>query len=101
MGSIGDAATTSFFPAKPLGCYGDGGAGFTNDDGLAELLRSLSMHGQGDDRYDNVRVGLNSRLDTDPGGDPDREAARSSPTRSRQRDAVAKRYNDRLCRRFN
>ncbi len=63
-GAIGDAASTSFFPAKPLGCYGDGGACFTADDGLAEALRSLRMHGQGGDRYEHVRIGLNSRLDT-------------------------------------
>ncbi len=63
-GSIGDAASTSFFPAKPLGCYGDGGASFTNDDELAELLKSVRVHGQGSDRYENVRIGLNSRLDT-------------------------------------
>ncbi|GAA0542369.1 dTDP-4-amino-4,6-dideoxygalactose transaminase [Rhizomicrobium palustre] len=63
-GSIGDAAATSFFPAKPLGCYGDGGACFTNDDETAELLKSIRMHGQGSDRYENVRIGLNSRLDT-------------------------------------
>jgi dTDP-4-amino-4,6-dideoxygalactose transaminase len=63
-GSIGDASGTSFFPAKPLGCYGDGGCSFTNDDGLAELLRSIRIHGQGADRYENVRIGMNSRLDT-------------------------------------
>lgn len=63
-GSFGDAATTSFFPAKPLGCYGDGGAIFTDDDELAALLRSLTVHGKGDDKYDNVRLGYNSRLDT-------------------------------------
>ena len=63
-GSFGDAATTSFFPAKPLGCYGDGGAIFTNDDGLAELVQSLKVHGKGTDKYDNVRIGINSRLDT-------------------------------------
>jgi dTDP-4-amino-4,6-dideoxygalactose transaminase len=63
-GSIGDAATTSFFPAKPLGCYGDGGAIFTADDGMAETLRSLRIHGQGIDKYDNVRIGMNGRLDT-------------------------------------
>jgi dTDP-4-amino-4,6-dideoxygalactose transaminase len=63
-GSLGDAAATSFFPAKPLGCYGDGGACFTGDDGLAETLRSLRMHGQGTDRYEHARIGLNSRLDT-------------------------------------
>lgn len=62
--AVGDAASTSFFPAKPLGCYGDGGATFTNDDGLAELLRSIRMHGQGADKYENVRIGVNSRLDT-------------------------------------
>lgn len=63
-GSFGDAATTSFFPAKPLGCYGDGGAIFTNDDQLASLLESLKVHGKGEDKYDNVRIGVNSRLDT-------------------------------------
>lgn len=63
-GSFGDAATTSFFPAKPLGCYGDGGAIFTNDDELAELLNSLKVHGKGDNKYDNVRIGVNSRLDS-------------------------------------
>ncbi|MEI7667553.1 MAG: DegT/DnrJ/EryC1/StrS family aminotransferase [Erysipelotrichaceae bacterium] len=62
--SFGDAATTSFFPAKPLGAYGDGGAIFTNDDDLAHLLKSLKVHGKGSDKYDNVRIGLNSRLDT-------------------------------------
>lgn len=63
-GSFGQAAATSFFPAKPLGCYGDGGAIFTDDDALAELLRSLKAHGKGEDKYENVRVGLNSRLDS-------------------------------------
>lgn len=62
--SFGQFATTSFFPAKPLGCYGDGGAIFTNDDHFAELSKSIRAHGKGSDRYDNVRVGLNSRLDT-------------------------------------
>lgn len=63
-GSFGDIATTSFFPAKPLGCYGDGGAIFTNNDEYAELLKSLRIHGKGADKYDNVRIGVNSRLDT-------------------------------------
>ncbi len=63
-GGIGDAAATSFFPAKPLGCFGDGGATFTNDDGLNDLLRSIRVHGQGSDKYENVRIGVNSRLDT-------------------------------------
>lgn len=63
-GSFGDIGTTSFFPAKPLGCYGDGGAVFTNNDEYAELLRSIRIHGKGSDKYDNVRIGMNSRLDT-------------------------------------
>lgn len=63
-GSFGTITTTSFFPAKPLGCYGDGGAMFTNDDALADLLRSLRFHGKGHEKYDNVRIGNNSRLDT-------------------------------------
>jgi dTDP-4-amino-4,6-dideoxygalactose transaminase len=62
--SFGDVSTTSFFPAKPLGCYGDGGAIFTDDDDMAELIRSYRIHGKGKDKYDNVRIGLNSRLDT-------------------------------------
>ncbi len=62
--SFGDIATTSFFPAKPLGCYGDGGALFTDNDDYAAMLRSLRVHGKGTDKYDNVRLGLNSRLDT-------------------------------------
>ncbi|GAL22092.1 glutamate-UDP-2-acetamido-2-deoxy-D-ribohex-3-uluronic acid aminotransferase (PLP cofactor) [Vibrio maritimus] len=63
-GSFGDIATTSFFPAKPLGCYGDGGAIFTNNDEYAELIKSYRVHGKGKDKYDNVRIGMNSRLDT-------------------------------------
>lgn len=62
--SFGDIATTSFFPAKPLGCYGDGGAIFTNSDEWAKLVQSYKVHGKGEDKYDNVRIGLNSRLDT-------------------------------------
>lgn len=62
--SFGNAATTSFFPAKPLGCYGDGGAIFTDDDETAKILCSLRVHGKGEDKYDNVRIGMNSRLDT-------------------------------------
>lgn len=62
--SFGDAATTSFFPAKPLGCYGDGGAIFTDNDELDLLLRSLCVHGKGREKYENIRIGRNSRLDT-------------------------------------
>ena len=61
--SFGDVSTTSFFPAKPLGCYGDGGAVFTDDDAWASLVRSYAVHGRGAGKYDNVRVGMNSRLD--------------------------------------
>jgi dTDP-4-amino-4,6-dideoxygalactose transaminase len=64
IGTIGLATTTSFFPAKPLGCYGDGGAVFTDDDELAAAMRSVRNHGQGAERYDYVRLGLNGRLDT-------------------------------------
>ena len=63
-GALGDIAATSFFPAKPLGCYGDGGAVFTDDDNLAELARSIRVHGMGANRYDNVRTGITGRLDT-------------------------------------
>lgn len=62
--SFGDISTTSFFPAKPLGCYGDGGAVFTDNDEWASLMRSYRIHGKGADKYDNVRIGINSRLDT-------------------------------------
>ncbi len=64
LGTFGLATATSFFPAKPLGCYGDGGAIFTDDAALAETLRSIRVHGQGSDKYDNVRLGITGRLDT-------------------------------------
>ncbi|MBN8990887.1 MAG: DegT/DnrJ/EryC1/StrS family aminotransferase [Rhizobiales bacterium] len=64
LGTFGLATATSFFPTKPLGCFGDGGAIFTNDGKLAETLRSIRVHGQGSDKYDNVRLGLTGRLDT-------------------------------------
>lgn len=63
-GALAPVAATSFFPAKPLGCYGDGGAVFTDDDDLAEVLGSIRVHGQGRHKYENVRLGLNGRLDT-------------------------------------
>lgn len=63
-GSFGDIAATSFFPSKPLGCYGDGGAVFTDDDAIANTIMSLRSHGKGIDKYHNVRIGINSRLDT-------------------------------------
>jgi dTDP-4-amino-4,6-dideoxygalactose transaminase len=89
--ATGDAAATSFFPAKPLGCYGDGGATFTNDDGLAELLRSIRMHGQGADRYENVRIGVNSRLDTIQAAIL-LEKLKVFPAEIEMREAVARRY---------
>jgi UDP-2-acetamido-2-deoxy-ribo-hexuluronate aminotransferase len=62
--SFGTIACTSFFPAKPLGCYGDGGMCFTDDDRFVDLLRSIRVHGQGSDKYENIRIGINGRLDT-------------------------------------
>jgi len=96
-GGIGDAATTSFFPAKPLGCYGDGGAIFTNDDELAELLRSIRVHGQGKDKYENVRIGVNSRLDTIQAAILI-EKLKLFPAEIQSRNTIAKRYNDGLGR---
>jgi dTDP-4-amino-4,6-dideoxygalactose transaminase len=64
VGTLAPVTTTSFFPSKPLSCYGDGGAVFTDDDDLAAVMRSLRIHGQGADKYDNVRIGINGRLDT-------------------------------------
>ena len=64
IGNFGDIATTSFYPSKPLGCYGDGGCVFTNNDSLAEKIRSFRVHGEGVSKYDNLRVGLNARMDT-------------------------------------
>ena len=64
VGTLAPITTTSFFPAKPLGCYGDGGAILTDDADLVATLKSLRVHGQGTDKYDNVRIGMNSRLDT-------------------------------------
>ena len=63
-GSFGDVSGTSFFPAKPLGCYGDGGAIFTNNDELAQKMKSIRVHGAGKDKYENNRIGVNGRLDT-------------------------------------
>ena len=64
VGTLAELTTTSFFPAKPLGCYGDGGDIFTDNDEYAALMRSIRVHGQGSDKYDNVRIGMNGRLDT-------------------------------------
>jgi len=95
VGSIGLATSTSFFPAKPLGCYGDGGAVFTNDDELAAVMRSIRVHGQGSDKYDNVRIGMNGRLDTIQAAVLI-EKLKIFPSEIEARDRVAKRYNDSL-----
>jgi len=95
LGTFGHATATSFFPAKPLGCYGDGGAVMTDDDAMAEVLRSLRMHGQGSDRYDNVRIGLASRLDTIQAAILI-EKLRIFPVEIEARDRVARRYSEAL-----
>jgi dTDP-4-amino-4,6-dideoxygalactose transaminase len=95
VGSIGLATSTSFFPAKPLGCYGDGGAVFTNDDELAAVMRSLRVHGQGTDKYDNVRIGMNGRLDTIQAAILI-EKLKIFPDEIVARGRVAQRYNDSL-----
>ena len=93
--SLGQIACTSFFPAKPLGCYGDGGMSFTDDQGKAQILRSLMVHGKGTHKYDNVRIGINGRLDT-------LQAAillaklNIFPEEIRLRQQVAKRYTELL-----
>jgi dTDP-4-amino-4,6-dideoxygalactose transaminase len=95
LGTFGLATATSFFPAKPLGCYGDGGAIFTDDDELADTLRSVRVHGQGSDRYDNVRLGLTGRLDTMQAAILI-EKLRIFPDEIAARDAAARRYNKAL-----
>lgn len=89
------ATATSFFPAKPLGCYGDGGAIFTDDEELAGVLRSLRVHGHGSDKYDNIRIGLTSRLDTIQAAVLS-EKLRLFPDEIRARDAAARRYAEGL-----
>lgn len=94
-GAFGQIATTSFFPAKPLGCYGDGGAVFVDDDEVAAVIRSVCVHGKGPKgKYDNIRVGMNSRLDTVQAAIllPKLKALDEYEVENRQ--AVAKRYND-------
>ena len=93
--AFGRVATTSFFPAKPLGCYGDGGAIFTDDGDLADRLRSLRVHGKGDDKYDNVRIGTNSRLDTVQAAILLEKLA-AFPAELEQRQKVAERYRQGL-----
>jgi dTDP-4-amino-4,6-dideoxygalactose transaminase len=92
IGTLAPVTTTSFFPAKPLGCYGDGGAVFTDDDELADVIRSLRNHGQGTDRYDNVRVGMTGRLDTIQAAVLI-EKLRIFPEEIAARERIARRYN--------
>ncbi|MBK8971669.1 MAG: DegT/DnrJ/EryC1/StrS aminotransferase family protein [Hahellaceae bacterium] len=93
---FGDISTTSFFPSKPLGCYGDGGAIFTDCDANADLIRSLRMHGKGSDKYDNVRIGMNSRLDTLQAAIL-LEKLLIFPEELLRKSDIAKFYTDRLC----
>jgi dTDP-4-amino-4,6-dideoxygalactose transaminase len=95
VGTLAPVTTTSFFPAKPLGCYGDGGAVFTDDGTLADLVRSLRNHGQGTDRYDNVRVGMTGRLDTIQAAVLI-EKLKIFPDEIAARERVARRYNEKL-----
>lgn len=98
--SFGTLATTSFFPAKPLGCYGDGGAIFTDDDDLAALLRSLCVHGKGTQKYDNVRIGRNSRLDTLQAAILIPKLKAFAETELDARNAAAAYYDEKLGERF-
>jgi len=95
LGTFRLATATSFFPAKPLGCYGDGGAIFTDDAEFAAILRSVRVHGQGSDKYDNVRLGLTARLDTIQAAILI-EKLKIFPEEIIARDRVAKRYNEML-----
>jgi len=95
LGTFGQATATSFFPAKPLGCYGDGGAVMTDDDSVGDALRSLRVHGQGSDKYDNVSIGLASRLDTIQAAILS-EKLKIFPDEIDNRNKVARRYNEGL-----
>lgn len=95
LGTFGLATATSFFPAKPLGCYGDGGAIFTDDDVLADAIKSLRIHGHGSDKYDNVRIGLTARLDTIQAAVLI-EKLKIFPEEIEARNRAARRYNDGL-----
>jgi len=95
VGALADVTCTSFFPAKPLGCYGDGGAVFTDDDGIAEIIRSCRIHGMGKDKYQNVRIGMTGRLDTMQAVVLDAKLDIFADELTR-RQAVADHYQDRL-----
>ena len=95
VGTLAEITTTSFFPAKPLGCYGDGGAILTDNDELAEIIKSLRVHGKGADKYDNVRIGLNARLDTFHAAIL-LEKLKIFPDELKARQQTAKKYNEAL-----
>jgi dTDP-4-amino-4,6-dideoxygalactose transaminase len=95
VGTLGVATGTSFFPAKPLGCYGDGGAIFTDDAELADVLDSIRVHGKGTEKYDNVRIGVNGRLDTIQAAILI-EKLKLFPSEVESRDRVAERYRQGL-----
>jgi dTDP-4-amino-4,6-dideoxygalactose transaminase len=95
LGTLGHATAASFFPAKPLGCYGDGGAVFTDDDDMRDILLSLRTHGEGADRYDNVRIGLTARLDTIQAAVLI-EKLKIFPDEIAERDRIARRYSQHL-----
>ena len=95
LGTLAPATATSFFPSKPLGCYGDGGAVLTDDDALAATIKSLRIHGQGVDKYDNVRIGMTARLDTIQAAVLI-EKLKIFPDEIAARDQIAGRYTDGL-----
>lgn len=95
LGTFGLATATSFFPAKPLGCYGDGGAVFTDDDELAAVIKSIRIHGQGGDKYDNVRIGMTGRLDSIQAAVLI-EKLKIFPEEIEARSRIARRYNEAL-----
>jgi dTDP-4-amino-4,6-dideoxygalactose transaminase len=95
IGTLAHATATSFFPAKPLGCYGDGGAVFTDDDDLAAILKSLRVHGEGTNRYDNVRIGMTGRLDTIQAAVLI-EKLKIFPEEIAERNRIARRYSQHL-----
>ena len=98
-GSFGNISTTSFFPSKPLGCYGDGGAIFTQSDELAEICRSIRAHGKGSHKYENIRIGLNSRLDTMQAAVL-LEKLVHFPKELKSRHAIAEYYSNKLATKF-
>lgn len=100
-GSFGHSAATSFFPAKPLGCYGDGGAIFTDDDKIADIISSIRVHGKGPGgKYDNIRVGVNSRLDTIQAAILIEKLKALELTEIQARQVISERYNKAFAGRF-